>query len=71
MTRIKSFQDLIAVWSTNVIGWIFGWAMNDFIEVATLIKEIAAAIAFGFGIYISILTIRKFRKDKREKNNKR
>ena len=71
MTRIKSFQDLIAVWSTNVIGWIFGWAMNDFIEVATLIKEIAAAIAFGFGIYISILTIRKFRKDKREKNNKK
>ena len=68
MTRIKSFADLIAVWSTNLIGWILGFAMHDLIEVAMFIKEIFDIIAFGVGI---CYTIHRFRKDKLERSNKK
>jgi len=68
MTRIKSFTDLIVLWSTNAIGWILGFAMNDLIEIATLIKEVSATLAF---IATIIYTIHRFRKDRREKNNKK
>ena len=66
MTRIKSFADLIAVWSTNLIGWILGFAMHDLIEVAVLIKEISAIVAFGVGIWYTIHRLRKSRKEKKE-----
>ena len=68
MTRIKSFADLIAVWSTNLMGWILGFAMHDLIEVATLIKEVTATLAF---IATIIYTIYRFRKEKRERSNKK
>ncbi len=67
MTRIKSFADLIAVWSTNLVGWILGFAMHDLIEMATLIKEISATAAF---IATVIYTIHRVRKEKRERDNK-
>ncbi len=68
MTRIKSFADLIAVWSTNLVGWILGFAMHDLIEIATLIKEVSATAAF---IATIIYTIHRIRKNKREKDNKK
>ena len=67
MTRLKSFADLIAVWSTNLVGWILGFAMHDLIEIATLLKETTATVAF---IATIIYTIHRFRKDKREKKEK-
>ena len=67
MTRVKSFADVIAVWSTNLVGWILGFAMHDLIEVAMFVKEIFAIIAFGVGIWY---TIYRLRRDKRERNNK-
>ena len=68
MTRVKSFADLIAVWSTNLVGWILGFAMNDLIEIATLLKEVTATVAF---IATIIYTIHRFRKDKRDRDNKK
>ena len=68
MTRIKSFADLIAVWSTNLIGWILGFAMHDLIQMATLIKEVSATAAF---IATIAYTIHRVRKDKRERSNKK
>ena len=68
MTRLKSFADLIAVWSTNLVGWILGFAMHDLIETAMFIKEIFAIIAFGVGIWY---TIHRLRKDKRERKDKK
>ena len=68
LTRIKSFADLIVMWSTNLMGWILGFAMHDLIEIATLIKEISATAAF---IATIIYTIHRIRKNKREKDNKK
>ncbi len=68
MTRIKSFADLIVVWTTNLMGWVLGFAMHDLIEVATLIKEVSATLAF---IATIIYTIYRFRKERRERNNKK
>ena len=68
MTRIKSFADLIAVWSTNLVGWILGFAMHDLIETAMFIKEIFAILAFIVGIWY---TIHRLRRDKRERDNKK
>ena len=68
MTKIKSFADLIAVWSTNLVGWILGFAMHDLIEVASLIKEIFAILAFTATI---IYTIHRLLKDRRERSNKK
>lgn len=65
MTRIKSFADLIALWTINTTGAIFGYAMHDLIEVAVLIKEIFAIAAFGVGIWY---TIYRLRKDRNERN---
>ena len=63
MTRLKSFADLIAVWATNLVGWILGFAMHDLIEIATLLKELTATAAF---IATVIYTIHRFRKDKKK-----
>ena len=68
MTRIKSFADLIAVWSTNAVGTIFAVAMHDLIDIATLVSKIVGIIAFGVSIWY---TIHRLRKDKREKDNKK
>ena len=57
---------VLAIWSCNVIGWILGFTMDDYIEVATLVKQVLAIIAFAFGIYISILTIKKRREEKKK-----
>ena len=62
MTRLKSFADVIAVWSANTVGAIFGYAMHDLIEVAMLIKEILAIIAFGLSIWYAIHRLRKDKK---------
>ena len=67
MTRIKSFTDVIAMWSTNLVGWVLGFAIHDLIHIATLIKELTATAAF---IATIIYTIYRFRKEKRERNNK-
>ena len=62
MTRLKSFADVIAVWTTNLIGWILGFAMHDLVEIATLAKELTATAAF---IATIIYTIHRLRKDKK------
>jgi len=62
MTRLKSFVDLIAGWSTYAIVWILDLAMNDLIEIATLVKEIAATLAFIAGIWYTIHRLRKGKK---------
>ncbi len=67
MTRIKSFADLIAVWSTNAVGTIFAVAMHDLIDIATLVSKLVGIIAFAVSIWY---TIHRLRKDKREKDNK-
>ncbi len=68
MTWIKSFADVIVMWSINLVGWILGFAMNDLIEIATLIKEVSATAAF---IATIIYTIHRIRKNKREKDKKK
>ncbi len=68
MTRIKSFADVIVMWSTNLMGWILGFAMHDLIEIATLIKEVSATAAF---IATIAYTIHRIRKEKRERSNKK
>ncbi len=68
MTRLKSFGDIIAIWTTQGVGWVLGFALNDLIEIAVLIKEVFAIIAFGVGIWYTIHRLRKSRKEKNEKS---
>ena len=68
MTRIKSFADLITLWSANTVGAVFGLAMHDLIDIATLISKLVGIIAFIVSIWY---TIHRLRKDKRERDNKK
>ena len=62
----KTSFDIIALWSTQFIGWVVGFGMRDLIEVATLIKEIFAIAAFAAAIWYTIYRVRKDKKKKKE-----
>ena len=68
MTRIKSFADLIALWSTNAVGSIFAIAMHDLIDIATLVSKLIGIVAFAVSIWY---TIHRLRKEKNDRNNKK
>jgi len=62
ITRIKTFTDIIAIWTTQIIGWTI--SLNDLVIVASLVREILGILAFGAGLFY---TIWKFRKERKKK----
>jgi len=65
ITRIKSFTDVIAIWTGQAMVWAF--STTDLIEMVSLAKEIAGLLMFIAGLWY---TIWKFRKEKKKSDGK-